>query len=99
MIENITIALLLAFIAVQEYLNRKERKGLMDRIMAKDLTDLKVAEKIEKEKPLKAPELVPPDFIEPSQVGDAEFDLAIKKELGRESLIEKAKEKLRRKNG
>ncbi|MDD5220006.1 MAG: hypothetical protein PHV11_05550 [Candidatus Bipolaricaulis sp.] len=94
------IAFLLVFIAVQEYFNRQERKKLIDAYLAKNLTELKQAERIEKEKPGGITE-VPPDFIPFEEATDEQFDLAIKRELGEETEADKFKEKFvkRRANG
>ena len=97
MSEVIIIIFLLAFIVVQEWQNRVERKKLVDAYLAKNLTELKQAEAIEKAKiPEPIPDL-PSDFVPVDETSDEEFDKAIKKQLGRESLIEKTKAKLRRK--
>ncbi len=94
---ELVIVFLLVFIVYQEYQNRKERKGLIEAFMAKNLTDLKVAEKIAESPPLKPPEPeVPPELMEVDRVSDEVFTAAIKKELGRESLLDKAKEKLKK---
>jgi cbb3-type cytochrome oxidase subunit 3 len=97
------IAFLLVFIAVQEYLNRQERKKLIDAYLAKNLTELKQAEQIEKEKPKESIAEVPPDFIPFDEATDEQFNLAIRKELGQETIVDKAKEtfkkNLRRANG
>ena len=92
---EIVIIALLVFIAVQEYFTRKERKRFMDAFMAKNLEELKVAERIEKTPPAKEEIEKPPDLVETENASEEMFELAIKKELGREPFIEKAKEKLK----
>lgn len=94
MIQTITIVVLLAFIAIQEWQNRKERKGLIDAYLAKNLTELKQAEKIEKEPVGEGLAETPPDFIPFDEISDDQFNLAIKKEIGEETIADKAKEKL-----
>lgn len=90
----VTIALLV-FIVVREYLYQRERKGLVEMIMAKSLPEFKEAEKEKKGEPTVD---VPPELIPMDNATDEQFNLAIKKQLGREPMIEKVKEKLRRKN-
>lgn len=80
---------LLVFILIREYLYQKERRSLMEMIMAKDLPEFKEAKK--KEVKVTPPELVPEDLA-----SDRDFDKAIKKDLGREGLVEKLKSKLTR---
>lgn len=81
---------LLVFILIREYLYQKERRSLMEMIMAKDLPEFKEAE-VKKEVKVTPPELVPEDLA-----SDRDFDKAIKKDLGREGLVEKLKSKLTR---
>ena len=94
MIEVVVIALLL-FMLLQDYLNRKERKRLVDAVMAKSFKELKQEEYREKVEP-KLDIEVPPEFQPIEQASDEEFANAIKKELGRESKLEKAKERLKK---
>lgn len=71
---------------------RQERKELIEAIMAKSLPELR-------EKPSKKgiPGDAPlPDLMPIETTSNEAFDLAIKKELGRETVVEKAKEKLRK---
>jgi hypothetical protein len=75
MLELIIIVLLL-FIAVQEYLNRKERKGLIETIIAKNLQDLGDLETKRAFKPL-ADKTV--DIVPVSDLTDEKFDDYIKK--------------------
>ena len=68
---ELVIAVLLVFMGVQEYFNRKERKSLLEMIMAKNLTelgDLEVKQGIKpsKEKPQE-------DFILESDLSDEKF--------------------------
>jgi len=102
MIEIVVIIALLCFIATQEWQNRKERKNLIDAYLAKNLTELKQAEVIEKSKPIPPPAEVPPDFIPVDEVTDDQFDAAIRKEIGEETVADKFKEhfaKVRRSSG
>jgi len=96
MIETV-VWFLLAYITVSEFFNRKERKRLMEMIMAKSLPEFKEAEKEEKSKPSVPEEL--PEMIPMDQATDQQFDKMIKRELGRETIATKIKDKLRRANG
>jgi uncharacterized protein (UPF0305 family) len=95
MIEIITIILLMAYIGYKEYVVGRERKELIDRIMAKNLTelrDLKMADnvKIEVQKE--------PSMEAISESSDEEFMLGIKQELGRDDKgIKKLKDLVRKK--
>lgn len=100
MIEIIVIALLV-FIAWQDWQRKKERQEFFDYIKAKDAKELKeIRETVKPEKTVKdeLPDLQPMDAVT-----DEDFDKAIRKSLGRETLMEKASEQLkkriRRKNG
>jgi len=88
MIAEIAIVALITLIAFQDFQNRKERKKLVEAIMAKDLQDLKEGEKIEKQAPMKSDSPLP-DFIPMDTANEEQFDKAIRKELGRETLKEK----------
>lgn len=96
MIEIVVIVALLVFILAQEWQNRIERKKLIDAYLAKNLTELKQAEKIEKELPVKPEVDLPPAWIPVEEASDEEFDKAMRFELGKESLLDKAKAKLRK---
>lgn len=71
MLEVIIIALLV-FIGVQEYLNRKERKGLLEMIMAKNLEDLSNLESRREinKRPVKEQD----EVIPVSELDDDKFD-------------------------
>lgn len=91
MISELTTIALMVLLAWQDLSNRKERRKLMEAIMAKDLRDLKEGEAVEKRKPMKeSPSL----GISVDLATEKEFDRAIKKELGREPLIDKVKERI-----
>jgi len=90
---TIVIIFLLIFIVIQEYFNKQERKKLIDAYLAKNITELKQAEAIEKSKPIPPPAEVSPDFIPMDEVTDEQFDVAIRKELGEETVADKFKEK------
>ena len=75
---ELIIIVLLAFIALQEFFNRKERKGLIEAIMAKSLQDLGELEivrgvKQKKDKPLD-------DIVPVNELSDEKFDEFIKEE-------------------
>jgi len=73
---EVIIAILLVFILVQEYLNRKERKGLLEMIMAKNLEDLSNLEsrrEVEK-RPIKEVD----DIVPENELDDDKFDKFIK---------------------
>ncbi len=89
----IAVIVLLIFIAWQDWQRRKERQEFFDYIKAKDIKELREIREVTKE--VKST-IVAPEDITLEQATDAQFDLAIKKELGREPLIEKVKEKVRR---
>jgi len=95
--ELLVIIFLLVFIVIQEWQNRLERKKLIDAYLAKNLTELKQAEAIDKAKPAESIPDVPEDIIPVDEATDEEFTKAVKKQLGRESLVEKAKARLRNK--
>lgn len=83
---------LIAYIAYQDYMNRKERRRLNDAFMAKDLTELNhVPEKASKQYVEKL------EDIPLSEATPEEFDKAILKDLGREPAGEKLKEFIKRK--
>ena len=95
MIEQITIAFLLVFMGVQEYLNRAERKKLTEMIMAKSLSELREAE--EKERVIAEPSISRQPDLVPFDLADQDmFDTAIKKQLRRETPLEKAKARLKK---
>ena len=74
MLEVIIVALL-AFIAVQEFLNRRERKSLVEMIMAKNLEDLgNLESRRVKHKPVKEPD----DVVPENELDDEHFDKFIK---------------------
>ena len=91
---ELIIFFLLTFIGIQEYFNRQERQKLMDRIMARSLGELSQHELVSKAEPETE---IPPDYEPVEAITDEEFDQAIKQQLGRESVIDKAKRKLKRK--
>lgn len=84
---------LIAYIAYQDYMNRKERRRLTDAFMAKNLEELNKVE-VKPETKLVQPKL---EDIPVSEASPEEFDKAIKKELGREPASEKLKEFIKRK--
>ena len=72
---EVIVVVLLVFIAVQEYLNRRERKGLLEMIMAKNLEDLSNLESRRvKHKPVKEPD----DIVPENELDDDHFDKFIK---------------------
>ena len=88
MLSEFIIVVLLIALGVQEYLNRRERKDLINRIIAKSLQDVKDLELAEKTKIKIAPESepvpVPPELIPMEKVSDKKFFEGIKKVLKRE---------------
>ena len=90
MIEYICLALLV-FIGFQDYQNRKERKRLIDAFLAKNLKELKEPER--RAEPTM--ETMPLPDIPLDEADDELFDKSIKKELGRETVVEKAVDKLK----
>lgn len=92
---EIVVIALLVFIAWQDWQRKKERQEFFDYIKAKDAQELKLFREAEKpiptSKKLERPEL---EAIE--TVSDETFDRAIKKELGRETIAEKAKESIKK---
>ena len=85
------IFVLIAYIAYQDFMNRKERRRLTDAFMAKNLEELNRVEP----KPTK---LVQPKLedIPITEASPEDFDKAIKKELGREPVGEKIKSAITR---
>ena len=86
---------LLAFILIREGLHWYERKKLLEMIMAKSLPELKEGEK----KPTKPQDPVVPPFVPLDTASDEQFEAAIRKENGTETLKDRIKNKLRRKDG
>ena len=84
---------LIAYIAYQDYMNRKERRRLTDAFMAKDLEELNRVE-VKPETKLVQPKL---EDVPITEASPEEFDKAIKKELGREPVGGKLKEFIKRK--
>lgn len=91
MIEYIVIVLIV-YIALQDFLNRKERNRLVNAFLAKNLTELNNVET----KPSKPTPDAPPEFVPISDMDNEDFDKAIKKQLGRESRTDKIKEGLKK---
>lgn len=96
MAETIIIIALLVFIAWQDWQRKKERQEFFDYIKAKDINELKEIRRTEKPTPL-SKELERPDLEDIGTVSDEVFDRAMKKELGRETFVEKAKETISKK--
>lgn len=74
MIEIFVIALLLVYIGWSDYNNRKERKELINRIIAKDnqeLVNLELADKTKIDNEVKEPK---EDLIATEDLNDDEFD-------------------------
>ena len=92
MIEYIALVLL-GYIVYQDYFNRQERKKLTDAFLAKDLKELK-----EYEKPVEKPKLTVdmPDDIPLTEASLEQFDAAIRKEIGKETIADKVKSGLKR---
>lgn len=85
---------LIVMLGVQDYMNRRDRLKLIEAILAKDLREFK-------DKPVKVKEneeVVAPDV--PVDVAEEEdFDRAIRQEVGRPTLADRAKRFARRKRG
>jgi len=88
MIEYIALALL-AYICYQDFMNRKERKRLVDAFLAKNLRELKEPER----KPVGTVDK--PVDIPLMEATQDEFDKAIRKEVGKETIVEKGVDKLK----
>lgn len=102
MIEIATIVVLLVYIFLKEVLDRVERKRMLEMLMAKSLTELKEGEATVAEAKSKTKEETVPDLVLSTEADDVMFQKAIKKELGRDSAVDKLKEKiksLRKRNG
>ena len=84
MIVDIIFALiilgLLVFVAFLELTYKQERKDLLRMIKAKDLTEVTIAESVDKQ--AKAENQEPPDAVTVDQLDDQEFDKHIKSQLG-----------------
>ena len=72
----VVIVALLIYIGFLELSFKKERKDMLRAIMAKDLTEMTIAENTEKQKERKLP--LPPTVVESTELSDAEFDKHIK---------------------
>ena len=93
MIEIIVLNVIwLAVLVFQDRENKKERMKLVDRIMAKSLGEVKQIE--EPFEPVE-PE-VEEEFIPIEDASDEEFSRAIRKQLGRETMKDKVKDKIRK---
>jgi len=82
MVELGVIIVLCGLLAWQEYSNRKERKDLVNRIVAKDnkeLVNLELAENTKVEDPKEID--TPPDFVPTDSVSDDEYIKMIKDTL------------------
>lgn len=79
---------LLVYIAVQDVLNRIERKRLQDAFFAKNLTELR--EPVKKGKEIEAMIEKQPDHIPLDLATADEFDKAIRKTVGKETKKDKA---------
>ena len=92
--ETIIIALLI-FIAWQDWQRRKERQEFFDYLKAKDIHELKEIRKKERPEP-KSQKLERPELMPIEVATEEQFDKAIKKQLGRETLKERVAEKMRK---
>jgi len=72
---ELIIIVLLAFIELQEFFNRKERKGLIETIIAKNLQDLG---DLENKRAFKPHDDKPSDLTLVSDLPDEKFDDMIK---------------------
>ena len=82
----------LAFVLKRDSDDRKERQKLLDRIMAKSLEEVKdVATSEAPEAPEKPPEFIPFEEADPET-----FERSIRKQLGRETIKDRLREKLRK---
>jgi len=73
---ELIIIVLLVFIGVQEFLNRKERKHLVETIIAKNLQELG---DLEAKRSFKPKVEQPPEFVPVSELDEDKFDDYIKK--------------------
>ena len=73
---GVIILFLLGYIAYLEYQFKKERKDLLRAIMAKDLTEMTIAENTDKQVKRELP--LPPTVVESTELSDDEFDKHIK---------------------
>ena len=80
---------LIALLALQGFMNGKERRKLVEAIMAKDLPEFKK----KPDKPIKVKEVPMPDTPVESAT-EEEFDRAIRADLGRETIADKVKRRL-----
>lgn len=95
MMELLVIIVLLSYICIQTYQHQKESKKLMEMIMAKDLKEFKEVEKNEKTKPENNTNPIP-EYQPIENSSEEEFTKAIDKELGKESKVEKFKNRFKR---
>ena len=80
MIAEVAIVVIGALFGWEVYHNRKERRKLLEMIMAKNLTDLKAGEAIESNNTGKPEtEETPPEFSPVETASDGTFEKAIKK--------------------
>ena len=89
------ILALLVYIVYLNHQNQQQLQQLLDRIMAKNLQELK-----EDTRPLPKPEkteLVPPEYADINSLSDDEWDKVIERQAGRESTTNKAIRSLKKK--
>ena len=89
MTEYIALALL-GFVFYQDFMNRKERKRLIDAFLAKSLRELREPEQVKPSTSRASIPDIPLDAASPE-----EFDKAIKKTLEKETIMEKAAGRLK----
>lgn len=83
------IYLLIVLLGVQDFMNRKERRKLVEAIMAKDLPEFK--KPVEKRQKVKE---VPMPDTPVEHATDEQFDRAIRADLGKETIADKVKRRL-----
>ena len=92
------ILLLVILILGREYLSNKERKDLYNRLMARNLEEVKEMEGETPSAEAPAPDSLPPDIVPLSELSDEAFDDIIQETLNREESEEEgAIKKLKRK--
>lgn len=92
--QGVIILSLLGYIVFKELITERERKKLLEMIMSKSLVEFKSVERSEKNPPEPATHT---DLTLLDSASDEQFMMAIKKDLGREPIIEKLKEKIKTK--
>ena len=93
----ILAVLLLILLALQAFFYARERAQLINRIIAKNVEEMKFLDSKQDIDASPQEEDVPPEYISLDEMGGEDFNKIIKQHLGRESLKDKTVRKLKEK--